>query len=432
MRSIVRFLFVLLLLLTISSAALACTCAGTRAPCQSYWEAKAVFVGTVIDGKEVTFKRQGYTESMLKVRFSIDEGFRGAEGAQIEVLTGYGGGDCGFGFRQSKQYLVYAYDDDGTLVTGVCTRTKAIEKAADDLAFIRGLPNAKPGATVTVSVVKATQGPNSKYVETPQRGLGVTIEGGQQRNEYKTNAKGLVHLEGLSPGKYKVTLSLPPGLMVPEPMQEIDVADRGCANIHYYVQTDGRLSGRVISATGFPVANAQIYLSEADKGRYQGYGDFAQTDEKGNYSFRRIPPGRYVLAIRYDGKTDQTSPFPLTYFPGTPNKADAQVVAFTEGQSIEQFDLTMPPLPTEYEIEGTVQSLAGEQSNVEYRIPDQSYGYSAEVKDGKFKFKAYEGLRLQIRATQKLGESKWGASTTVDVTVVAGLPALKLVITPQP
>src|SRR5207249_568634 len=93
---------------------------------------------------------------MRAIRISLDEVFRGLEGAEVEVLTGFGGGDCGFGFKQAQQYLVYAYrsENDGNLHTSICTRTKSISEANDDLTYIRGLSKAKTGATISGEVMK--------------------------------------------------------------------------------------------------------------------------------------------------------------------------------------------------------------------------------------------------------------------------------------
>ena len=109
----------------------ACSCAGESAPCEEYWEASAVFIGTVIEGRLVTVKEGDFEHQMNAVRISIDEAFRGVEGAEVEVMTGLGGGDCGFGFRRSQQFLVYAYrdKDDQKLYTSICTRTRAISEA---------------------------------------------------------------------------------------------------------------------------------------------------------------------------------------------------------------------------------------------------------------------------------------------------------------
>src|SRR2546430_13451089 len=122
----------------------ACECAGSRPPCQEYWEASAVFIGTVINSRTVTVKEGTYPEQMRAVRISLDEIFRGVEGAEVEILTGFGGGDCGFGFRQAQQYLVYAYrsEQDQKLYTSICTRTKLVSAADKDLAYMRGLSKA--------------------------------------------------------------------------------------------------------------------------------------------------------------------------------------------------------------------------------------------------------------------------------------------------
>src|SRR5881409_1090518 len=91
----------------------------------------------VIISRTLTVKNGPYPQQMRAVRISLDQIFRGVEGGEVEVLTGFGGGDCGCGFKQAQQYLVYAYrSDDGQLRTSICTRTKSISEADDDLAYI--------------------------------------------------------------------------------------------------------------------------------------------------------------------------------------------------------------------------------------------------------------------------------------------------------
>ena len=48
--------------------------------CEDFWKAKAVFVGTVIEGKTVIRKQDGHEWHQRLVRFSIDEAFTGVEG----------------------------------------------------------------------------------------------------------------------------------------------------------------------------------------------------------------------------------------------------------------------------------------------------------------------------------------------------------------
>lgn len=94
------------LILLLAAEAYPCSCQfGGGAVCQDYWKASAVFVGTVIESKTVSIKRGEYEQQQRVVRFSLDEPFRGVEGAQVEVMTGMGGGDCGIAFKQTQQYL---------------------------------------------------------------------------------------------------------------------------------------------------------------------------------------------------------------------------------------------------------------------------------------------------------------------------------------
>jgi hypothetical protein len=56
------------------------------------------------------------------VRLSVGDVLAGVDGSQkeIEILTGYGGGDCGYQFQVGTEYVVYAYKNSaGRLETGI-------------------------------------------------------------------------------------------------------------------------------------------------------------------------------------------------------------------------------------------------------------------------------------------------------------------------
>ena len=175
-----KFIYVIAFLVSIltlsADSAAACSCAGVMTPCHAYGEASAVFLGTVIESKFVKIKDGDFEHEMRSVRLSIDTPFRGVEGAEVEVITGSGGGDCGFYFRQSQQYLVYAYAYEGKLSTGICTRTRPASQANEDLAYLRGLSDAKPTVTISGKVVANKRGANRRYEETPVAGTTITVE----------------------------------------------------------------------------------------------------------------------------------------------------------------------------------------------------------------------------------------------------------------
>ncbi len=228
--------FTVFALVTLSAVTgLACSCA-ERLPCQAYAEASAVFVGTVIDSRIITTRQAKYERSRRAVRLSVDSPFRGVKVSEVELTTGMGGGDCGIRFVPNEQYLVYAYEHEGKLSTGICSRTRTISRAAEDLSYIRGLSTAKPGATIIGKVVRNRRSKNGGYENLPLAGTRVTIEG-QAKKKIRTDMKGEFRFEGLPAGTYVVNVSVPEGLqMTGAPEQKVKVPDRGCAVADFWLQ----------------------------------------------------------------------------------------------------------------------------------------------------------------------------------------------------
>ncbi|MDX6614168.1 MAG: hypothetical protein QOD75_3354 [Blastocatellia bacterium] len=89
----------------------------------------ALFSGVVLKTQEV-----GYS---VRVTFKVDTFWKGPLSSEVIVMTGRGGGDCGYRFAVGARYLVYAYGSDVTnLNTNICQRTALYADAADDLKVL--------------------------------------------------------------------------------------------------------------------------------------------------------------------------------------------------------------------------------------------------------------------------------------------------------
>jgi hypothetical protein len=436
MKNTLILTFALLIIALGSVDARACTCAGESAPCQEYWEASAVFIGTVIEGRLVPVKIGEYEHQQRAVRISIDEAFRGVEGAEVEVITGLGESACGFGFRRAQQYLVYAYRDesDQKLHTSICTRTRAISEADPDLLYIRGLSKARPGATISGQVVRQLRNETGGSEPDPLAGVKVTLSG-PQTYAAVTNAKGEFKIEDLDPGEYTVVPVAPKGLALRGEDTKVKVENRGCAVVHFWLESNARISGSVINPQGLPVPKAEVTILEAHKETYNGYMDYAYAEENGAYALKLIPPGRYVLRMRYDGMSSQQRPFPVVYYPGTPDRSQARVFTIAEGESID-LDIKVPPLPAESEIRGQVVWPDGKpatNANVGYQVPKESFFYSLKLDEqGRFSFKAYNGLTLTISAHVQVAKENHVNAYSSPITVGVHTEPVKLVLKPQP
>ena len=410
----------------------ACDCVfGGGVVCEDFWKAKAVFLGTVIESKRVIHKQDGHEWHQRLVRLSVDEAFTGVEGPQVEILTGLGDSDCGYGFRNTQQYLVYAYEtQDGQLQTSICTRTRHVSNAAEDLAYARGLAKAKPVGKLTVQVVRFDRDKDGVGSQTALAGISVKIKGPETELNRTTDKNGTIVVSDLTAGDYEVSAAVPHGLTDRGAPKKIKLAERGCGLVHLSLVVDGRLNGRVVSANGLPVPGAEIFLIAADSEKYRGHWAASYSDEKGNYSFDRIPVGRYVLIIRFDGMTSQNRPFPTLYYPGVPDRAEAKVFTIDEGQRIENFELVMPPMPAEHTIEGVVVGTDGRPvTGARAGYGSDSVSYRIDVDErGRFSFKAYEGTTLSVNASRELAPGKHVYSPGVAITVTAGLKPITLVL----
>jgi hypothetical protein len=114
-----------------------CQCRERQPPCAQYSSADAVFVGSVIDIRPAAEKARQI------ISFTVERGLVGVNGNAAELIDYMT--SCDYTFEEGKKYLVYAYRNrkspGNELYTHYCTRTTELSKAADDLAYIKTLPD---------------------------------------------------------------------------------------------------------------------------------------------------------------------------------------------------------------------------------------------------------------------------------------------------
>lgn len=120
--------------LSAADVALACSCAPAPAPAEARDQADAVFTGTVV---EITPDRSG---NYSVVRFQVQQVWKGTRCREVTVTTGLSDLNCGYAFQTGQTYLVYAYSEKGKLNTNMCSRTKPVSEAGEDLSAL-GAPS---------------------------------------------------------------------------------------------------------------------------------------------------------------------------------------------------------------------------------------------------------------------------------------------------
>jgi protocatechuate 3,4-dioxygenase beta subunit len=359
-RALLLTLASLLVTLVSAARADACTCMMPGPPCQAFGEASAVFVGTVTgvrtrEAKSVEAARAEVNWWPVVVKFSVVQPFHGVEGAEVLVMTGSGGGDCGYQFRRGESYLVYAHGgrDGKPFSASICSRTQPLSQAAEDLEFLRGVGARGSEVSIDITVLRFRHNANEPG---GFGGARLTVEGAGERREVRTDPEGRARLAGLKPGTYRIKLAPSEGLTTHRDEQEVTVADRGCAAVQYFFTDDGRVSGRVTDAEGRAAAGVRVTLVEADDVE-RGRVSEERTGEDGRYEIKGLPPGRYLLAVNFNRflePGDPTHAYPRTYYPGVAQQSQAEAVSVGEGERVKDRDIILPARRGESVVSGVV------------------------------------------------------------------------------
>jgi Carboxypeptidase regulatory-like domain len=416
MRTVIISTTAVLVVLLGASSAFCCSCIGPGPPCQSYGNTPAVFVGTALEVKQTSEKLIAGEDRQFPQRafiFRIDEPFRGVNTAQVEVRTGMGGGDCGYNFKLGERYLVYASFNatNGFYGTNICTRTRPVSDAGEDLDYIRGLKDREPGATLSGEIRRYRRNPETEGTQQvgPLANIEISVKGEGRSYTTRTDERGRYQLTKLEPGQYVVRAELPDGLSTYDSERKTKLNDRGCSVVSFQVMDNGRISGRVLDADGQPVPKMMLNLipaSQADSTRPNSM--IAEADVEGRYELKFVPPGNYLLGIRLNGLNGPESvatAYPRSYYPSVLKATEAVVITIGEGTVLKDVNLRLPPRLVKRVISGKVIFPDGSpavkasvaHAETTYAARGVAYGVSAD-EQGNFSFDGYEGISYYVRA----------------------------------
>ena len=161
-----------------------------------------------------------------------------------------------------------------------------------------------------------------------------------------TDSQGRFRIESMEVGAYGVMYEAPGFRSVPERGGSAPLFQVGSGaepvRLEVKMQQLGKLSGRVLDAAGEPVPNADVWLATEDWQRKPSscFGCYPQskTDERGEYTFKDLEPGRWVLSATAPPflgppkpDADRQLGWAQTFFPGVADPQDAEAVTVRPG-----------------------------------------------------------------------------------------------------
>jgi MYXO-CTERM domain-containing protein len=167
----------------------ACSCRPPPPAQESFEEAQAVFIGV-----PQAFERgEGLR---VQVPMKVERAYKGVREATVDIGTARDSAACGYPFEVGQPYLVYAYGDADGLAVSLCSRTRPLDDAQDDVQAIEEITpgtephgqglDAKPrppqvdvdGRSTQEPPAEPVAGPPPQQVEPGTRGCGCGAAGG--------------------------------------------------------------------------------------------------------------------------------------------------------------------------------------------------------------------------------------------------------------
>jgi len=243
-----------------------------------------------------------------------------------------------------------------------------------------------PGGALKGRVVDARSGRPIPDAEVSVQGAGggggpmMVFPGMGGDGDVTTDADGRFEIEGLAPGKARVTARHGD---YAEATESVEIKETGGA-VEVRMTTGGSVAGVVVSESRQPLAGAQVSLSAAGEsgfGRMTG-GTGTVTDASGRFRFDHLGAGRYSAAATLNGKSSPASD-----------------TVINVGESKEDLVLTLAAGAT---VRGTVSGLPAElrdQVSVNVSGPDGFFGSTRSAGDGRFELTGVPAGAITLRAT---------------------------------
>ena len=318
----------------------ACSCMPSGPPCEAAWNVGAIFGGIVRSievSKEESFGSTRILETV--VHFEVDRPLLNAAAGKIEIVT-TGLSTCAYRFTEGEKYLVYAWKrEDGRWTTGICSRTRPIAEAAEDLEFLTTIPEAGTGARVYGGVNEWIHHPADEHGVDygPLENVTVNVRGASFSRDLLTDGNGHYELDGIPLGMVSISVATPFGFHA-NPDRNVEVKDlRACVAADFTIRAESAAHGIVVDVAGRPLAGVSVEAVAEELAGYQpkAIHSPATTDVKGRFSFERLPPGAYVFGINITKGLFKPPSGRPTFHPGTAVAKEATVFNLEPGNKTD-------------------------------------------------------------------------------------------------
>lgn len=283
-------------------------------PCRTLTINKAMFVGEVLTVREARSQSASGNLPSHPIRvfhFRVIESFTPSPhtGDEVEIQTGFGGGDCGYPFQMGQRYLVDAYESEPQesvrLSTGICSHTALESQAAVTIEELRTRASGGRMPDLNGQVFSVEGITQSQLDETkPLANIAVTITSQTDGTTLHTttDTSGIYTVPALPPDTYRIDFDLPSRRVAlqidgdqPITVTIPNSAGTG-ANCHVNMAAapSGSISGQIVDTSGAGVAGWVSAYPVTQSDRLSSAASIG-TDPQGRFTLRFLRDGDYRI-----------------------------------------------------------------------------------------------------------------------------------------
>lgn len=440
-----------------------CTCA--QAPpgtCSGLQNGDVVFLGTVTQAELVrsagptrgavasggagvatgaaTTSSSSTATLLIHYRFHVDEWFSEAGSPEIDIYSGGDDGDCGYRFQKGDQYIVFPQKEtDERLFATHCSSTRP---ASDGIALLPQLRAMEKGERVAsvFGVLRKSDPPFLAAPDDPDDPLPHVVL--QLRSKYdrfrtSTDDNGVYSFYDVHEGTYSFTADLPEKMELTQKsltggLPPFKIPNGACFEYNVDALPTGHIRGTVYGPDDKPLKMASLELYRAGDFAISKPGLWSFQGAKGEFEFDHVGPGDYILVYNRENRMDPNSPFPIAFYPGVAELADAKLITLKDGEDLTNLKMTLEKGYPTHQLRvhlkwtkdrplGTVTvQVKAEQGNnpAADKIADGLWEFTL-LDLGNYDVSAYEELRPQPtpKAKHSVKASRASANGSADCTI---------------
>ena len=267
--------------------------------------------------------------------------FKGSPAVGVEVFTAQH--RCLPDLKAGDSWLFSVYHDDKSkrLIVNYGSRSGPEAAEAESIAFLRKLASLDHSGVVRgrAYVEHESKGGSQEQRTSSNHTIVLTrIEDGE-RLKAVTDKKGNFEFNALPAGNYDLDPNTKPGLWTMW-SGKIDVEPHGCTEFDLDFHVDGQISGRLVFPAEVDPSTWEVEVRPVDDPG--AVSDSGWTDYAGQFVLRGLKPGKYIVVFEKTEKRKGPNLKIDLYAPGTPDRANAQVIEIGKATRVEGIEIVIP------------------------------------------------------------------------------------------